>query len=212
MIINHKYQFVYFAIPRTGSKAISKVLVEKFDSQDVPPMHLGYEDFIKTATPAEKKYFKFSSIRNPLDSVVSAYFKKKSDHNGRFSRGTFKKGKKIAPRAMEEYRFIVEQNADFPAYFEAFFQEPYHRPKHEVTIENMDAIIQFENLQTDFNAVLQKLGLPEYEIPVFNKTAEKDAEFLKYYSAGIRPLAMASFSSIMKKWNYQFPESWSNRS
>ena len=208
MIINHKYQFCYFAIPRTASKAISKVLVEEFGSEEVHRMHMSYGEFMEVAREEEKGYFKFASIRNPLDSVVSAYFKKKEDHRGRFSRGSFKKGRKLAPRALEEYAFITEQDADFATYFQRFYQEPYSRPRHEETVRHMDAVIRFENLQMDFDRVLQQLNLPSTKIPEFNRTAAREREFLAYYKPEVQEQAKRVFSTIMSDWDYAFPESW----
>lgn len=184
------------------------MLVEELGSEEVYQMHLGYEDFLKIASEEEKGYYKFASIRNPLDSVVSAYFKKRADHNGRFSRGTFKKGKPIAPAALAEYDFIVNQGADFPTYFKEFFKDPYHRPKHEATVRNMNALIRFENLQADFNEIMDQLALPQLEIPIFNKTAERRPDFLTYYTPEIKDQAIRCFSPIMADWGYDFPPQW----
>jgi hypothetical protein len=208
LIICHSYRFCFFALPRTGSKAISKCLLENLPCEERSPMHMGYGAFMATATQAEQQYFKFAGIRNPLDSLVSAYFKKKTDHNGRFSRGTFSDGRPIAQRAMEEYRFIVEEEADFPRYFQHFYTEEYTRPKHEETVRQMDALIRFENLQHDFDEVMARLGLPALELPGFNKTAAREADFEQYYPESIRPQAVRVLRRLMTEWDYSFPASW----
>jgi hypothetical protein len=209
MIINHQYRFCYFAIPRTASKAISKVLIDKLGSESILRMHSGYREYLAVASPTESEYFSFASVRNPLDSVVSAYFKKKSDHNGRFSRGTFKKtGKPIGTRAMEEYRFIKETDASFQEYFQQFYTDTYTVPRHEETIEKVDALIRYEHLNEDFAQVMDRLGLPFFEIPLINKTNDKPKDFLSFYSPEIIPRAIKVFTPIMEKWGYSFPEAW----
>ncbi|MBR9919600.1 MAG: hypothetical protein GYB31_02100 [Bacteroidetes bacterium] len=187
---------------------MSKVLLELPGSEERLPMHLGVEGFLVDATADEKSYFRFASIRNPMDSVVSAYYKKKMDHNGRFSRGTFKKGKPIAPQALEEYRFIVEHDADFATYFAAFFTEEYRRPKHENTVAAMNDLIRFENLQSDFERICKALSMPRMEVPHYNKTAGRKRDFIHLYTPAIRRKAKKVFGPIMNDWGYEFPEDW----
>lgn len=208
MIINHQYQFCFFAVPRTASTAISEVLKEKYGGLRILKRHNSYQEFIDQAEDHEKGYFKFASVRNPMDSVVSAYFKKKADHNGRFSRGTYHDGRPIGKQSMEEYTFITTENASFQDYFIKFYTEPYERKRHEHTIEQMDAIIRFEYLNEDFKKVMKQLNLPFYPIPVINSTSNRSRDFLQFYSPEIRERAIQVFSPIMKKWGYTFPADW----
>lgn len=208
MIINHQYQFCFFAIPRTASKAVSAVLKEKFDSDEILKMHTSYEEFMNQASKAEQQYFTFTIIRNPLDSIVSAYHKIKSDHNKRFSRGAYKDGRPIAKRAIEAYRFIAERDASFADYFAVFHQDEFRRPRHETTVQKVDYCLRFENLQEDFNATMNKIGLPSAKIPVYNATKGKSSEFLSYYNPAIIPQAIRVTATIMAEWGYSYPEHW----
>ena len=208
MIINHQHQFCFFAVPRTASTAISTVLKEKLRSERIMKMHNSYTEFMDVAKAEEKQYFKFASIRNPMDSVVSAYFKKKTDHNGRFSRGYYKNGRPIGAQALEEFAFISKDNASFQDYFCKFYTEPYHRPRHEETVRNMDAIIRFESLNEDFEKVMNQLKLPFYPVPQINSTSARDRDFIPFYTPEIIPQAKAVFGEIMKDWGYDFPEEW----
>lgn len=209
MIINDTHKFCFFAIPRTASKAVSHVLVNELDSRQSLRMHASYEEFAQVASPDELSYFKFTTIRNPMDSVVSAYFKKKHDHNGRFSRGTFGKGQPISPKALEQYRFIAETDSPFSEFFKHFYTQPYRRPRLEKTAENCDFVMKFENLEADFQKVLEKLNLPHTPIPVINKTDGKKDDYLQYYTDDVIPLAKDIFGDLMTEWGYEFPKSWS---
>ncbi|WP_020539503.1 sulfotransferase family 2 domain-containing protein [Lewinella cohaerens] len=209
MVINHRHRFCYFAIPRTGSQATTKLLVEEFGSEVILKMHMSYDEFQQQATEEEKAYFTFCAVRNPLDSLVSSYFKKKNDHNGRFSRGTFlRTGKSIAERAMNEYRFITENDATFAEYFQHFYTEPYHIPRHESTVSQVDFVMHFERLQIDINLVLEELNLSPSLLPTHNTTQERSSVFLEYYTPAIIPQAVAVTKDIMKAWGYDFPISW----
>lgn len=209
MIINHKYKFCYFAIPRTGSKALSQVLIEKLDSEVYLRMHASYEEFVNKSPEDYQRYLKLTTIRNPLDSIVSSYFKKKTDHNGRFSRGTYKLGKPLSKRALEEFHFIKNNNASFSEFLCHFYSNAiYQKNRITDTANACDVIFKFESLQTDFNHFLDRLGLQPIEIPVVNKTKEKSNDFLKYYDAKAQNVALKAFAPIMENWNYDFPKDW----
>lgn len=205
MIINHQYRFCFFAIPRTASKAVSKVLIDELNSEAILKMHSGYNEFFEQASPDERQYFSFTTVRHPMDSVVSAYFKKKSNHNGRFSRGTFKDGRPIGQQAMNEYNFITKNDASFQDYFLHFYHQPYHKPRHELTASKVDYLMRYEQLQDDFDTVMNQLNLPTLKIPVFNKTSGRDVDYLSFYTADIRDRARLVFGPIMKDWGYDFP-------
>jgi hypothetical protein len=208
MIINHLYQFCFFAIPRTASKAVSSVLLDHFQSEEIMRMHTSYDEFKAQAKPLEHDYFTFTIIRNPLDSLVSAYHKMKSDHNNRFSRGTFRDGRPVAPRSLKAYRFIKEEEASFADYFLRFHQEPFRRPRHEATARKVDRCLRFENLQADFNDTLRMIGLEPFIIPVSNTTAGKHKNFISYYTHDIIPQAVAVTRDIMREWGYAYPKEW----
>jgi hypothetical protein len=208
MIINHQHQFCFFAIPRTASKAVSAVLIAHCQSEEIMRMHTSYDEFQAQAKPSEREYFSFTIIRNPLDSLVSAYHKIKSDHNSRFSRGTYKDGRPLTPRAISAYRFIKEKEASFVDYFLKFHQEPFRRPRHEATARKVDRCLRFENLQDDFNDTLQMIGLEPRIIPVRNTTAGKHKDFVSYYTPEIIPQAITVTRDIMNSWGYVYPKKW----
>ena len=85
MIISHEHRFVFVELPRTGSTAVGKELIESYGGVRILRKHSSYGDFVRQATPDERTYFKFSSIRNPMDDAVSGYFKLATDHHGRYS-------------------------------------------------------------------------------------------------------------------------------
>ncbi len=211
MVINHQHQFCYFAIPRTGSKATTKLLVSEYGSKEILGLHASWDDFQNIASEEEKKYLSFCAVRNPLDSIVSRYFKIKTDHTGRFSRGTFlKTGKPVPDAALERYRYITENNLSFAEYFRRYHNEVIRMARHEETIQNVSYIMRYEHLQQDLNKVLQILGLKPKPLPLHNVTAIRDSNFLQYYTPDIIPQVKKVATPLMHKLGYAFPESWAN--
>src|SRR4051812_19495236 len=85
MVISDKYRYVFIELYFTGSTAISSELCELYDGKKILNKHSRYHEFLKIATEEQKKYFVFSCIRNPMDMVVSAYMKFKTNHQGKYT-------------------------------------------------------------------------------------------------------------------------------
>jgi len=220
MIISHKYKYVFVELPLTASSAIAKELIENYAGESILFKHCTYAKFLKQATEEESNYFVFSGMRNPLDRAVSHYFKYKTDHNNKFSNPrSRKKGKHIISHLINnrrhhfKYRFVNQPNVGFQDFFLKYYKLPYSdwSLMHH---DEMDYIIKFENIQEDFNGLLQKLKIEKIrDLPQFNKTSSKSKSFIDYYeSQEVRRRAIKVFYWYMKKWNYEFPEDWKNKS
>ena len=208
MIISHKYRYIFFSIPKTASTAISHLLIDKYDGERYMRKHSLYDEFINSAPENYHGYFKFTTIRNPLDQIVSEYFKKKNDHKGRFSRGRFKNGVKLRPKAIEKYNFIRNNNATFSEFFNEFYNTKYERPRILHTISKCDLVIRFESLQKGFDRFTQILGLNQCDIPIVNQTHKKDTSYDMYYDDSCKELVYNNFLEYMNDLNYSFPNSW----
>ena len=171
-------------------------------------MHISFDEYHNATNNEFRNYMNFTIIRNPLDSVVSAFFKRKHDHNGRFSRGTFKNGKPINKRVLEEFKFIQETDASFSQYFLKFYNEEYSIPRHETTAAKVDFVIRYENLNKDFEALCKLKGLNFTPIPIYNPSEGKNKSWHSYYDANSRERARQIFPRILSNWGYEFPKSW----
>ncbi len=216
MVIDHRYKFIFVELPLTATSAISKEIREQYGCEPFLNKHATYDDFLRKATPEEKKYRSIGSVRNPLDQTVSMYFKYKNDLDERFSSGRKRPGKWLRKslaknRDQVRYNFIIENKASFETYFLKFFKWPYsnwsilHHKK-------MDHIIRFEHLAADYRRVFTDLGLPiTRDLPQANKTPEKKADFWSYYESDkAKRRAKFVFGPFMRYWGYKFPETWSH--
>lgn len=213
MIISHKYRYVFIELPQTGSTSIARELMEHYDGQKVLFKHALYHQFLAQASEDEKKYFAFSSIRNPLDVVVSTYFKIRTNHDN-FNQNPVHHGKwvrrKLIPlKRRLQGKAILEGDLDFPSYFKRFHRWPYSSWSI-VDHRNLDAVMRFENLGEDFKGVLERLGIdPVRELPQKNKTGKRDRDFASYYDTPeLKAQAIRVFAPYMKDWGYRFPEEW----
>jgi hypothetical protein len=207
MIVSQKYKYVFVEIPHTASTAISRELCEYYNGEEILN-----KDFLKNASEEEKSFFVVAGIRNPLDIIVTRYFKRKTDHEGFFSSPEHwqRNGGHVSDKALSEFRFIHERNADYPAYFKQFFRYPWDSwgcPSPD----DFDFVIRYENLQNDFARFLKTLNIQQVRpLPQTNKTAGKETDFWSYYPVGIRKQAIWCFGPYLDLWGYNFPADWGN--
>ena len=173
--------------------------------------HAQYHEFLKKASAEEKEYFAFSTIRNPMDIVVSKYFKYKNNHKGYIGKKVVhgKVRKYIAGQEKARRNFILAHNADFETFFMKFYKLPYSSWSL-VNHPHLDFIMRFENLSDDFEKILVQMGIePVRRLPLFNKTGDKNKHFTEYYeSPEVRRRAIKVFGPYMQRWNYAFPADW----
>lgn len=70
VIISDRHRYLFVELPRTGSTAVHRELKARYDGTPILTKHATYRDFLKVATENQKRYFVFSSVRNPLDDAV----------------------------------------------------------------------------------------------------------------------------------------------
>lgn len=127
MIISHEYKYLFVELPRTGTTAIAKELIENYKGESVfnthsKNKHAHYDDFLKQASDEEKNYFVFSCIRNPIDRTLTRYYKLKTKYmNPEEDIARFKKqGRKVSLQTYYlylQFKFIHKKNASFSQYY-----------------------------------------------------------------------------------------------
>jgi hypothetical protein len=77
MIINHRHQFIFIHVPKTGGTSIRKALLAVHGSKDIKwgTKHLTMSEFLakKPLWMRGKRYRSFGFVRNPWDRVVSLH-------------------------------------------------------------------------------------------------------------------------------------------
>ena len=209
MVISDKYRYLFIELYNTGSTAISNELCELYDGTRILRKHSRYHEFLKVATEEQKKYFVFSGIRNPMDSVVTEYLKLVNNHKGRYTNPNEMRGKggNLTEKKVQLYKEVTDKKMSFEDYFKKQYKLPYDKWTR-LAHDEFDFIIRYEHLQEDFATVLHKLNItPVREIPKLNETANKKS-FISYYTPAIQKHAVFVFAPFMEKWHYSFPAGW----
>lgn len=176
MIISHKNKYLFIEIPHTGSTAIHRELCENYDGTPILGKHTNYFEFLRAATPEERKYFVFAGVRNPLSEAVSLYFKYKTNHHGKFTNPErlAKNSGNVTKSKLKRFDFVNDAGVDFATYFKRFYKLPYTNVHSSLSHKYCDFTIRFENLQEDFSEVLQLIGIEQKRpLPHINKTGGK---------------------------------------
>lgn len=214
MIISHIHRYLFIQLPHAGSTAIGTELLENYAGQAILHKHAHYLEFLRIASPEEKTYFVFSSIRNPLDEAVSIYTHFKTNPYQRFTnpQKRTKQGGWIDDYTADFYQWFARVQPDFSTFFRHFYKLPYDNLSC-LAHRQFDYIIRFENLQADFSEVLKRLGLEQKRpLPRVNPTKNREADFLSYYPPTLWAEAKHVFGPFMRQWGYQFPPDWGDMS
>ena len=210
MIVSDRYKYVFIQYPHTGCTAVGRELVEYYGGRPVLKKHSAYHDFLRWRGPAGRDYFAFSAIRNPLDEIVSFYFKLKTDHRGDYSNpaNRTENGGWVSPRLRRHFRFIHEGDADFVDSVTRFHPLPYVNWS-VLAHKQLNAVMRYERLQEDFAAVLTSLGLPQVRpLPLVNPTDKGAVQPLAALDSAARRRLQWVFGPLMRYWEYNWPEGW----
>ena len=213
MIISSKHEYVFIQLPHTASSSIAKELIQNYDGQKILDKHSAYHEFQKVASAEEKKYFVFSCIRNPLDVVVTRYFKYETNHREEFTnpKAWKKNGGWVPNYQLRRFKYVQENN-DFSAYFKKYYKFTYDNWS-SLDHKSFDFIIRFENLQNDFAQALKLIGIEALRpLPLVNKTSTKGEDPFSYFMPDVQNQAKEVFSPFMKEWGYDFPDEWGDSS
>ena len=155
MFINHQYKFIFIHIPKTAGTSIRNSFdMNGYDKKVVRKSYPHSRCSEVKEYCGEKiwdEYFKFSFVRNPFDRMISFY----SFHNSpQYKHPT---GKERAQLPIKEW---VLTNKD---------KNVLHTQNYYLN-EDIDFIGRFENLQFDFDIVCNRIGIPKYTLPHYNKS------------------------------------------
>jgi Sulfotransferase family len=201
MRISHKHKFIYISKPKSASESIRQALDEYSDI-------FSDENFLSpyyhhTTLRQLKKhfnemgwdfnsYFKFTSLRNPWDMVVSLYFYAKTDINGL---EFWHNSPDYEPQKLMSFKkWILKGKADW------FYTLP-----NFILDDNgnnlVDCVVRVENLNSDLELVAHKLGI-KINCPHVNKTCHK--KYSEYYDGDTKEIIAKVFKFDIEYGGYEF--------
>ena len=212
MIISHRYRYVFVQNPRTASTSMGVELCRNYHGEYILWKHARYNDFLKTASEDERRYFAFTGQRNPLDALVTIYFRSKYQNLKRVMAKKDSTGKEMAIKRqqIERWKYISENDLSFVQFFNRYHGNTLDRSHLKLELENMNFIYRYEHLQRDFSAALSAMGVEQKrELPQHSKkTKHKESDFYSYFTPGIRRRAKIIFGGSCKAMGYPFPVDW----
>ena len=198
MILSSKYNCSFIHIPKSAGTVIRDVL--KTHDQKFKVI-FGHPTFSEIQAEYDvSNYYKFTFTRNPWDRFVSAFFYlKKNDKDEELLNEARKKVSNYSFASfVKELRLEKNQlNHDHFLHF---------RPQIHFleSLDNIDFIGRFENLQEDFNTICDKTGIPRQTLPYTNETKHK--HYTEYYDDETKQFVAERYAKDIEYFNYKFEE------
>ena len=200
-MISSKNKFLFIHIPKTAGNSIQS-RISKYSEDEIireAPFQDGLERFSvkgpcglhKHSTLADyystlgrdyfNGFYKFSCIRNPWDRAISFYF---SPHRSvtDWDRDSF-------------ISFLPE----IPCMSSYLYSD--RNCFAELTSE-MDSIIRYENLESDYRSCCSQIGIPFEGLPIRNKS--KEGFYKDYYDPELINIVGELFAVDIKNFGYSF--------
>jgi hypothetical protein len=231
-VISRRRRYLFLMAPRTGCTAIGEAVLiphldgEYFPSSDVLDeegelflrhKHASLGELISQSLLAPEEaadLFKFTTVRNPFDSLVTLYVTMRTRYKDLIDDpNSFVQRKPAMRKGIQ----IADENS-----FDEWLEHKFHlrgtkggmrrvlkthpRPRHMYGkyIEGADFVMRFEHLQEDFDEALRQLGVsPSIEIPKHNVTEGKD-DYRAYYTPKARRIVERAFAPDLERFGYTF--------
>jgi hypothetical protein len=224
-ILCPRYSLLFIMTPRTASTAIGGLLLTQFGGEYIPAKdildsrgrisvqrkHTTLSQLIQhgllTVSESES-LLKVAAVRNPFDSLVSEYLKKRFTYNPLLSDPSSWVNR--LPRYAEDMRYC--QTHSFNAWIFRMCSKKIikrllgDQPSMFTDFTGgMDVVMRYESIEKDLGDVFKRAGiLSKAEIPVVNRTAEKnDRDYRSFYSWPAALMVRCAYSYDLKTYSYQ---------
>lgn len=207
MIVSHAKQFIFFAVPKTGTHAVRELLSSHKGPDDWEQQILFGEQFLpipeiakiqhghisaqQIAPHIEKavwdNYFKFAFVRNPFDRFISVCFFL-NRQNPRFAETPlpWMKSAIAAPRFRQ--RILVQ-----PQYLQLIDLQGNIA---------MDYVGRYEGLQDSVDEICGKVQIESK--PLQKKNASEHQQYREYYDDELKSAVESFYKEDLKRFSYSF--------
>ena len=220
------HRLLFIQAPRTGCTAVEKLLLERFDGRSLPATDIiDANGFIRVGRKHcsirqllaeglipptyDKELTTLVTVRNPYDSLVSLYVKK---------RETYQTLLADPASWVHKVRGFVEDIEFCRTHsFEEWLTKRYavgrldkllrrgHRSLYGRYTEGVSVVMRFERLQQDFEAVMRRVGVEgDVTIPKFNATRQRTRNYQDYYTPEARRIVEYVFQPELQQYGYTF--------
>jgi hypothetical protein len=212
-LISKECRILFILNPRTGSTAVASALAQATRAEYIPPqVILDEAGYVKVPrkhstmhqllrerllTREDLNGFTiFTTVRNPFDSLVSIWAKKRVQYAELAEQPDFF-GHKIRG-FMDDITFIRDHT------FSDWVRRHYGPLRDQGRTASLNrkhfrgcnAHLRFENLQEDIAELMKSIGGPELVVPVLNETIGREKDHRQYYDTVLGPSWRKYFSGI----------------
>jgi len=208
MIVSHRHQFIFAAVPKTGTHSVRQALREQLGEDDVEQVGLFVDKRFPWRDLADIRhghlslsqvrpylgedafggYFKFAFVRNPFDRFVSycAFMLRGGD---RFER---------QPREVMRH-FLFEQ----PPEQHILFQPQASLLAGDDGALLTDAVGRVEDMQESYDAICGRIGIPSRPLDRVNSTRPR-VDYRRYYDPALVDAVAARYAQDLDLFGYGF--------
>ena len=226
MQISHKYKFIFFSFPKTGSESVRRLLDPYSDIHGVPFWkRITKNPFFSHISPIETMaifneygwnyddYYKFTFVRNPWARMVSLYnmiYQVSSNHKVK------DKIRRIIYRIPSFNDWLIStspsgEGAGGPANQRWQVYGAYSIKNYildESGNELVNDVIKLEEINNQLPITLKQIGIPQSEniyIPFINK-GKKTGEYKDYYNDSSRELIYLRYAYDIERFGYKYDD------
>lgn len=210
MRISHKYKFIFLSKPKCASTSISKALnpyTDIFGSQSSRHYHHHVPvSILKQHFDGMgwdwNSYFKFTSVRNPWDMMVSLYNYGKPDIQGCY----FWQRQDYDPNTRMSFDNWIRKGKSWDLVSMKHLNNfaAYSLPYYVLDQDNtflVDYVMRVENLKEELSFVGSILGI---NLETFHLNRSKHNYYREYYDFNSRKLVESQFILDIDFGNYRF--------
>tara|TARA_B100000700_G_scaffold331366_1_gene463518 strand:+ start:3253 stop:3957 length:705 start_codon:yes stop_codon:yes gene_type:complete len=232
MILSHRHSFVFFKQMKSAGSSLELAMTpfcgpddiltgSPYDGEKSLGYHernnrLGYRPVWHQHTPPTEvlrnnlnidKYFKFTTIRNPYDAVVSYFWWSFYSPDTTLTNHILKPDQHDGSKTLQDkFLTFLETYASFSKtgkqeriidWFTSRYKLFYELP--------LDFIIRYEDLEVDFSMVCGMIGLGPLNIPKLKTDIRKSKyDYRVYYTNKSYDIVTNSFSDLISNFKYSF--------
>jgi hypothetical protein len=224
-IICHEYNMLFIMTPRTACTALGSALISELNGKFIPSQdildakgffkvqrkHCTLRDLLDNRIISKAQadeLFKFTTVRNPFDTLVSRYEKLHSKYQPLLD--DLDSWIHQVPGFVDNMQYCLTHSFDTwirKTYLKTAIKRLLGRKPsmYRQFTTGMNAILHFEHLQKELDELSAKATHHfKILIPRINTTKERSADYRKYYSTTSRQLIQFAFKDDLKHYDYRF--------
>jgi Sulfotransferase family len=185
---------------RTASTALGRELEARLGGVYVPAKRMQLADGIEVSKrhstlaqiaelglidrPLESLH-KFTTVRNPFDSLVSWWAKLRFRDN------------RIGG-------WVQREEASFREWIAKRFAKAPPESMHDEFVAGCDVVLRYESLDDDLTRLLESRGIEPFKLPRTNETTERRRDWREEYDPPTRAIVERVFASDLARYEYSF--------